>query len=93
MDPIIKSGQRVRVEPVNVDRLELGDVVMVEVNGDTMLHRVSAIDPTNGRVEIAGSSGAVNGCTSFDCVYGICTKIAGNPVPGASAKTKTRRRR
>jgi hypothetical protein len=93
MDPIIKSGQRVKVEPVEVDRLEIGDVVMVEVNGDTMLHQITAIDAASRRVEIAGSSGAVNGWTSFDCVYGICTKIADNPVAGASAKTRTRRGR
>ena len=93
MDPIIKSGQRVRVEPVDVDRLEIGDVVMVEVNGETMLHQINAIDATNRRVEIANSSGAVNGWTPFDRVYGICTKIADNPVVGAPAKTKTRRRR
>jgi hypothetical protein len=93
MDPIIKSGQRVKVEPVDAGRLEIGDVVMVEVNGDTMLHQVSAIDRGSRRVEIAGSSGAVNGWTSFDRVYAICTKIAGNPVAGASAKTRTRRGR
>jgi hypothetical protein len=92
MDPIIKSGQRVRVEPVDVDRLEVGDVVMVEVNGETMLHQISTIDAASRRVEIAGSSGAVNGWTSFDRVYGICTKIADNPVAGASAKASLRRR-
>ena len=58
-----------------------------------MLHLVSAIDNVNRRVEIAGSGGAVNGWTSFDRVYGICTKIADEPVTGASAKTKTRRER
>jgi hypothetical protein len=93
MDPIIKSGQRVRVEPVDPDRLEVGDAVMVEVNGNNMLHLVSAIDNVNHRVEIASSSGAVNGWTSFDRVYGICTAIADAPVAGASAKTKTRRTR
>jgi len=93
MDPIIKSGQRVRVEPVDVGRLEIGDVVMVEVNGDKMLHLISAIDRASRRVEIAGSSGAVNGWTSFDCVFAICTKIADTPVAGASAKTRPRRGR
>ena len=55
-----------------------------------MLHLVRAIDSGSRRVEIAGSSGAVNGWTSFDCVYAICTKINGKPVPGASSKTKHR---
>ena len=93
MDPIIKSGQRVRVAPVDADRLEVGDAVVVEVNGNTMLHLISAIDTGNRRVEIAGSNGAVNGWTPFDRVYAICTEIAGNPVTGAAAKTKTRRAR
>jgi hypothetical protein len=53
-----------------------------------MLHQVNAIDIANRRVEIAGTSGAVNGWTPFDCVYGIRTKIADNPVAGASAKTR-----
>lgn len=90
MHPIIESGQRVKIEPVDVDRLELGDVVLVAVNGNTMLHLVSAIDPRDRRVEIAGTDGNVNGSTPFACVYAICTEIAGRPVPGAAAKTKTR---
>ena len=61
MEPIIKSGQRVKVAPVAADRLEIGDIVIAEVNGDKMLHLVSAIDSGSRRVEIAGSSGAVNG--------------------------------
>jgi hypothetical protein len=93
MDPIIKSGQRVRVEPVDQDRLEVGDVVMVDVNGNSMLHLVSVIDTEGRRVEIAGTNGEVNGWTSFDRVFGICTKIADAPVAGASAKTKTCRAR
>ena len=93
MEPHIKSGQRVKVEPVDADRLEIGDIVMVEVNEEKMLHLLNAIDSDGRRVEIAGSSGVVNGWTSFDCVYAICTRIADNPVAGASAKTTTRRLR
>jgi hypothetical protein len=92
MDPIIKSGQRLRVEPVDPDRLEVGDAVMVEVNGSSMLHLVRAIDEEGRRVEIAGTGDEVNGWTPFDCVYAICTRIDGEPVPGASAKTRARRR-
>jgi len=88
LDPIIRSGQRVKVEPVDVGRLEVGDVVMVRVNGNDMLHLVKAIDSGGGRVEIAGNHGEVNGWTKFDCVYAICTEIAGSPVAGASAKTR-----
>ena len=91
MAPIVKSGQRVRVEPVDQEHLEVGDVVMVEVNGSSMLHMVSAIDTEGRRVEIAGNNGEVNGWTPFGCVYAICTRIDGDPVAGASAKAVTRR--
>jgi hypothetical protein len=93
MDPIVKSGQRVRVEPVDQDRLEVGDVVMVEVNGSSMLHMVSAIDKDGRRVEIAGSNGEVNGWTPFGCVYAICARIDGHPVAGVAAKAVPRRAR
>jgi hypothetical protein len=88
MHPIIESGQHVRLEPVDTDRLELGDVVMVEVNGSTMLHLISAIDLVDRRVEISGTGGEVNGWTSFERVFAICTEIGGRPVPGASVKTR-----
>jgi hypothetical protein len=93
MDPIVKSGQRVRVEPVDQDRLEVGDVVMVEVNCNNMLHMVSAIDTEDRRVEISGADGKVNGWTPFGCVSAICTRIDDKPVAGAAAKAATRRAR
>jgi hypothetical protein len=91
MHPIIQSGQRVRLEPVDADRLELGDVVMVDVDGSTMLHLISAVDPVARRVEISGT-GELNGWTSLDRVFAICTEIDGRPVPGARAKARPVRR-
>jgi hypothetical protein len=87
MEPVIPSGSWVTVEPVDVEKIELGDVVMTKVNGSTMLHLVKAIDTDRRLVEISGTS-ARSGWTSFERVYGICTLIEESPVPGARAKTK-----
>ena len=87
MEPVIPSGSRVTVEPVEVDTIELGDIVVARVRDSTMLHLVKAIDPDRRQVEISGTSGPANGWTAFDLVYGICTRIGETPVPGAGAKT------
>lgn len=92
MEPVIPSGTAVTVEPVDVARVELGDVVVAQVGDSTMLHLVKAIDAGRRRVEISGTSGAANGWTSFDHVYGICTRIGSTAVPGARAKVRRRRR-
>jgi hypothetical protein len=88
MEPVIPSGSRVTVEPVDVDTIELGDIVVARVRDSTMLHLVKAIDADRQRVEISGTSGPANGWTAFDLVYGICTRIGETPVPGAGAKRK-----
>lgn len=90
MEPVIPNGSRLTIEPVNVDRIEAGDVVVVRVGDSTMVHLVKTIDPGGGRVEISGTSGTSNGWTTLDRVYGICTRIGETAVPGARAKTKRR---
>jgi hypothetical protein len=87
MEPVIPSGSSVTIEPVDLDKVELGDIVVAEVGGSTMLHLVKAIDVDRRLVEISGTS-ATSGWTRFDRVYGICTRIGGAPVPGARAKAK-----
>src|SRR6185437_2798725 len=93
MAGIIRSSERVAVEPVAPERLEVGDVVIAEVNGVAMLHLVREIDAAGRRVEIGGTDGSVNGWTPFDCVYAICTVIGDAPVPGAAAKVRARQLR
>jgi hypothetical protein len=90
MEPVISSGSRVTIEPVDVDRIELGDIVVAEVHESAMLHLVKTIDAPGGRVEISGTSGPPNGWTTLDHVRAICTEIAGKPVPGARAKVRVR---
>jgi hypothetical protein len=90
MEPVLPSGSLVTIEPVEVERIELGDIVAVKVGDDTMLHLVKAIDPHERRVEIAGTRGPPSGWTSFEYVYAICTRIDGKVVPGVEGKTRTR---
>ena len=87
MEPVIPSGSRVTIEPVDVERITLGDIVAVKVGDETMLHLVKAIDPVERRVEISGTSGPSNGWTSFDLVYAICTQIEGIAVSGSKGRS------
>jgi len=75
------------MRPVDVERIELGDVVVAKVGDSTMLHLVKAIDVDRRVVEISGAS-ATLGWTAFDRVFGICARIGEAPVPGARSKTK-----
>src|SRR5262245_55093152 len=87
MEPVIPSGSTVTIEPVDVEKVELGDIVVAEVGESTMLHLVKAIDVDRRLVEISGTD-ATSGWTPFERVYGICTLIGESPVPGARAKAK-----
>lgn len=88
MEPVIPNGSWVTIEPVDVERIELGDIVVARVGDSTMVHLVKTIDPGRRRVEISGTSGPANGWTTLDRVFGICTRIGETPVPGARAKIK-----
>ena len=74
MEPVIPSGSTVTIEPVDVDKIELGDIVVAKVGASTMLHIVKTIDVERRLVEISGTS-ATSGWTAFDHVFGICTRI------------------
>jgi hypothetical protein len=69
-EPVIPSGSRVSIAPVDVERIELGDIVVARVRDYTMLHLVKAIDADRPQVEISGTSGPANSWTAFDFVYG-----------------------
>jgi hypothetical protein len=90
MEPVIPSGSRVTLEPVAVERIDLGDIVMAQVGESTMLHLVKAVDRVGRRVEISGTSGPANGWTSLDRVHAICTRIDGRAVPEAGSKVLRR---
>jgi hypothetical protein len=69
--------QRVEVSPANLELLGTGDIVVSDVGNRTFLHRVSQIDRSGGRVEIADVRGRVDGWTSYEGVLGICVSIDG----------------
>jgi hypothetical protein len=79
MEPVIRSGSRVTFEPIDSDKVELGDIVVARIGESTMLHLVQAIDVQNRQVEISGTDGSSNGWAPLDCVLGICTEIEGRP--------------
>ena len=78
MEPLIKSGQEVILEPVR-GRLEVDDIVLARVNGQLYLHKVLAVD--GQRVQIGNNKGHVNGWTSAFRVYGRVTASTFTP-PG-----------
>jgi hypothetical protein len=90
MEPVIPSGSRVMIEPVDVERLELGDIVAVKLGDDTMLHLVKAIDRDQHELEISGTSGPSNGWTSFERVRAICTQVQGRTIAGSQRKRRRR---
>jgi hypothetical protein len=89
MQPLIRSRQLVRVEPVDPAKLEVGDIVLVRVAGTTYLHLVSAVDHANARVQISNNRGRVNGWTGHGRVFGICTEVEGVPRPRSGGKNSS----
>src|SRR5438552_17682945 len=88
MVPLIRSRQLVTVAPVDPARVDVGDIVLARVAGTTYLHLVSAIDVSAGRVQISNNHGRVNGWTSHQRVYGICTAVDGVARPRLAGKVR-----
>ena len=88
MVPLIRSRQQVRVAPVGLAKLEVGNIVLACVAGTIYLHLVSAMDPARQRVQISNNKGRVNGWTSHDRVFGICLTVDGAARPGAERKLR-----
>ena len=88
MGPLIRSRQLVTVAPVEPSRVQVGDIVLARVAGTVYLHLVSAVDHAAGRVQISNNRGRVNGWTSQDKVYGICTAVDGVGRPHLAGKIR-----
>jgi hypothetical protein len=69
----IEPGQLCTVGPVAPATLEVGDVVLCEVNGRHYLHLVKAI--LGRRFQIGNNRGRVNGWVGENGVFGKCTRI------------------
>lgn len=73
MEPIIKSGALVKVEPINTHTLKKGDIVLCIVKGKEYLHKIKKI--TSSFYLIENNKGRENGWISSKDIYGICTSI------------------
>lgn len=80
MTPLIKSGDRVRVEPLAGRQLKVGDIVLAKVAGRLYLHKISslvAFEDNRTRIQISNNHGHINGWTTADKVYGIFAGVVG----------------
>lgn len=75
MTPIIKSGQRIVLAPVDSQDVRVGDAVLAKVKGRYFIHKVTAIGD-DGRFQISNNHGHVNGWSRQ--VYGRVTEIGEN---------------
>ena len=71
MRPKIKSGAKVTLEPIKLDKVRIHDIVLCVVKGRQYLHKVIARE--KDRVLIANNRCYTNGWTRK--VYGIAIKI------------------
>jgi hypothetical protein len=72
MTPKIKSGQPVRLEPVQWEDCEKGDMVYCKVKGNLFTHLVKGKNDKRG-VLIGNNHGRINGWTKN--VYGRVTEV------------------
>ena len=78
MNPKIKSGQLVTVEPIkDLSEVEKGQIVMCKVKGSHYVHLVSATQKKMGgmRFQISNNKNHVNGWIFQDKVFGVVTKV------------------
>jgi len=67
----VESGSKVTVEPIDLNELEVGDIVLCKVKGRQFLHLIKAIDKK--RFLIGNNRGGINGWTGT--IYGRVTNI------------------
>jgi SOS-response transcriptional repressor LexA len=70
----VDDGALVTLEPCLADSLEVGDIVLVRVNGHHYLHLIKAKD-SKGRFQIGNNRGGINGWVRATAIYGKATKI------------------
>jgi len=71
MEPKIKSGALVTLEPLGALELSKGSIVLAKVNGQLYLHLISAFK--HGRAQISNNKGHVNGWASK--VFGVVVRV------------------
>jgi phage repressor protein C with HTH and peptisase S24 domain len=74
MTPIIRSGQKLKIEPViHAEELKKGDIVFCKVHGNYYIHKITGIK--GEQFQISNNHGHVNGWTNSSKIYGIVTEI------------------
>jgi hypothetical protein len=84
MRPTISNFDSVRLIPVSGASLEVGDIVLAEVDGRHYLHRIVELDADRRRALIRSDDGVVNGWAEFAGVAGVCTHVRGRRLPRES---------
>lgn len=72
MTPLIKSGQKHLISPINIEDVEVGDIVYCKVKGNFYTHLVKAKNKDRGLL-IGNNHGHINGWTKN--VYGKVIQI------------------
>ena len=64
------------------DLLDVGDIVLVKVKGNTYLHLISAIrgKGSNLQYQISNNKGHVNGWVKRPAIYGVAIQVAGKVI-------------
>lgn len=69
----IESGQLCTVEPVDPEKLKVGDIVLCKVRGTEYLHLVKAIQ--GKRFQIGNNRGRINGWIGANSIFGRLTNV------------------
>ena len=72
MVPLIKSGQKHKLEPATWENVEVGDIVYCKVKGNFYTHLVKAKNDKKG-CQIGNNKGHINGWTKS--VFGKVTEV------------------
>ena len=72
MAPLIFSGQKITLSPIEGIKLKKGDAVLAKVGSRFYVHKITAIDH-DGRYQISNNHGHVNGWARK--IYGIVTGV------------------
>ncbi len=69
----INDGDLVTLAPCNPDELNVGNVVLVRVRGNALLHLIKARN--KGRFLIGNNRGKINGWVGANSIYGVAVEI------------------
>jgi len=73
MRPRICDGDLVTLIPCDPDAVVVGDVVLVRMRGNWLLHKVTAID--DSRFQIGNNHGKINGWAGRASLLGRVTEV------------------